>query len=66
MRVLNKGGWYRPDDPTFDAVVDCGIVECEDRDYLLCVMTGAHWNAENVARAESLISAVFTARADLI
>lgn len=64
--VMDKGGWFRPDDEEQNSVVDCGIVQCDGRDYLLCVMTGARWTEQNVNRIETLISAVFSARDSLL
>lgn len=65
VAVMDKGGWYRPDNPEYNAVIDCGIVTCNERDYLLCVMTGVRWTQGNVDLAQNLISAVFGSRGDL-
>lgn len=65
ITVLDKSGWNIDNDQNYDALVDCGIVSCNGRDYLLCVMCDAGYTDSNVAMFEKLISAVFEARRDL-
>lgn len=65
VAVYDKAGWYPRDQDDVPAMVDAGIVECNGRDYLLCVLTNMPWSEPNQADAEALIAAVFEARADL-
>lgn len=65
VEVFDKAGWYPRDDADIPAIVDAGIVSCNGRDYLLCVMTDMPWTEPNQETAEELIKAVFDARRDL-
>lgn len=65
VAVFDKAGWYPRDEDDIPAIVDAGIVECNGRDYLLCVMTAIPWSEPNQKTAEALIEAVFNARNDL-
>ncbi len=65
ITVLDKAGWNIDPDENYDALVDCGIVSCNGRDYLLCAMTDVAYTDSNVEDFEKLIAAVFNARQDL-
>jgi len=65
VAVYDKAGWYPRDQDDVPAMVDAGIVECNGRDYLLCVLTDMPWSEPNQEDAEALIAAVFSARSDL-
>lgn len=65
VTVMDKAGWYPRDADDIPAIVDAGIVTCNGRDYLLCVMTDIPWTEPNQETAEALIEAVFAARRDL-
>lgn len=65
ITVIDKAGWNIDPDENYDALVDCGIVTCNGRDYLLCVMCDAAYTDSNVDKFEQLIAAIFEARRDL-
>ena len=65
ITVLDKAGWNIDSDSNYDALVDCGIVTCNGREYLLCVMCDAAYTESNVDDFEQLIAAIFEARRDL-
>lgn len=65
ITVRDKAGWNIDADENYNALVDCGIVTCNGRDYLLCVMADAAFTDSNVEDFERLIAAVFEARQDL-
>ena len=65
VAVYDKAGWYPRDQDDVPAMVDAGIVECNGRDYLLCVLTDMPWSEPNQEDVEALIGAVFEARSDL-
>ena len=69
VTVRDKAGWNSDGDSTdgvdYNAIVDNGIVTCNDRDYLVCVMTGASYSESTVPNAETLMAAVFAAHEDL-
>lgn len=65
IAVLDKAGWNIDSDENYNALVDCGIVTCNGREYLLCVMCDAAYTESNVEEFERLIAAVFEARRDL-
>lgn len=65
VAVYDKAGWYPRDQDDVPAMVDAGIVECNGRDYLLCVLTDMPWSEPNQEDAEALIAAVFSTRSDL-
>ena len=65
ITVRDKAGWNIDADENYDALVDCGIVTCNGRDYLLCVMADVAFTDSNVENFERLIAAVFEARQDL-
>lgn len=65
ITVHDKAGWNIDVDENYNALVDCGIVSCNGRDYLLCVMADVAYTDSNVEDFERLIAAIFEARQDL-
>lgn len=65
VTVYDKAGWYPRDADNIPSIVDAGIVSCNGRDYLLCVMTDMPWSEPNQRTAEALIDAIFATREDL-
>ena len=65
ITVIDKAGWNIDRDSNYDALVDCGIVTCNGREYLLCVMSDAAYTESNVEKFEQLIAAIFETRKDL-
>lgn len=65
VTVYDKAGWYPRDAGNIPSIVDAGIVSCNGRDYLLCVMTDMPWSEPNQRTAEALIDAIFATREDL-
>lgn len=65
ISVHDKAGWNIDGDENYNTLVDCGIVNCNGRDYLLCVMADVAYTESNVEDFERLIAAIFEARQDL-
>lgn len=64
--VRGKAGWYADDDPAFCGTCDAGIVSAGGRDYLVCAMSTAPFSADGQGLLESLLTAVFDARGDVM
>ncbi len=65
VKVYDKAGWYPRDENDTPAMVDAGIIECNGRAYLMCVMTEMPWSSPNRRMLEQLISSVFETRENL-
>ena len=69
VEVRDKAGWNADGDSDdgvdYNAIVDNGIVTCNGRDYLMCVMLGATYADSTVERAETLMKVVFDLHEDL-
>ncbi len=66
VTVLDKAGWIASSKSKYNAIADYAIVTYGGRDYLMCVMTSAPYTNKNVKNVETLMTAIFNARKDLI